>query len=197
MSNFRTQTTGISAMTKQTTAQPTKTEITVEEVTHLSTSDLNDLCDATDEAIKAGGGFSWVELPSRDILERYWQGVITMPSRILFVARLDGAIAGTAQLILPARNDEARGFAVKLAEHFVTPWARGHGLARILLEKAEEAAQKQGYSIINLDVRENQTAAINLYEGHDYVRFGTHPHYARFQGKIIKGLYYYKNLQDS
>jgi hypothetical protein len=54
----------------------------------LSITDMNDLCDATDEAIKAGGGFGWVKLPARDILERYWNGAIVMPQRDVFVARL-------------------------------------------------------------------------------------------------------------
>ena len=58
----------------------------------LSTGDLNDLCDSTESAIEAGGGFGWVETPERDVLERFWLGVLAMPKRALFVARLDGVI---------------------------------------------------------------------------------------------------------
>ena len=72
----------------------------------LSTNDLNDLCDATDAAIEGGGGFGWVDLPSRDILESYWNGVVTAPTRELFVARLDDVICGTTQVVLPPKNNQ-------------------------------------------------------------------------------------------
>lgn len=173
-------------------ARPLKPVTSVEHITELNAADMNDLCDATDAAISAGGGFGWVTLPARDILERYWNGVVTMPQRMLFVARLDGVICGTAQLMLPPRNNEAQSFAVSLTGNFVTPWARGHGVARLLLEAVEEAARHHGYAVINLDVRETQDAAIRLYERMGYVQFGTHPFYARVDGQIIEGRYYYK-----
>ena len=40
----------------------------------LSVADLNDLCDATDAAIEAGGGFGWIKMPNRDILESVLAG---------------------------------------------------------------------------------------------------------------------------
>lgn len=160
----------------------------------LSVPDLNDLCDATDAAIEGGGGFGWVDLPSRHILERFWQGVMAMPTRILFVARLDGVICGTCQLIKPPSNNEAQAHAVQLTTNFVAPWARGHGLARMLVEAAEKAAQDEGFSVINLDVRETMEVAIKLYESLGYVRIGTHPCYAKVDGEAIRGFYYYKAL---
>ena len=169
---------------------------TVEQATELSPADMNDLCDATDEAIAAGGGFGWIKLPAQDVLERYWQGVLTMPSRLLFVARLDGVICGTCQLMTPPRNNEAQAFAVTLMTNFVAPWARGHGLARMLVEAAEKKALAEGFSVINLDVRETLDAAIKLYESMGYVHFGTHPYYARVDNRIIKGLYYYKVIDE-
>lgn len=169
----------------------------VELLTELSPGDLNDLCDATDEAIRAGGGFGWLDLPSRDILERYWKGVITMPSRLLFVARLDNVICGTAQLIMPPKNNEAQKFAVNLTTNFVAPWARGHGLARMLLKVAEKTASDEGFAVINLDVRETQDAAIRLYENAGYIHIGTHPYYAKVDQEIIPGRYYYKVLDEA
>ncbi len=168
---------------------------TVALATSLSTGEMQDLCDSTDAAIENGGGFGWVKLPARDILERYWGGVLTMPQRRLFVARLDGVICGTAQLMLPNRNNEAQSFAVQLTANFVAPWARGHGLARMLIEESERQALSEGFSVINLDVRETQEAAIQLYESMGYEAFGTHPYYAQVDGKIIKGRYYTKLLK--
>lgn len=180
-------------MGDQIKTMPIKPVATVEYVTELTNADLNDLCDATDEAIQAGGGFGWVTLPSREILERYWKGVLAMPARMLFVARLDGVICGTAQLITPPRNNEAQSFGVTLTTNFIAPWARGgHGLARKMVEAVEKRALEEGYSVINLDVRESLETAIKLYESMGYVHYGTHPYYARVDNKIIKGRFYYK-----
>ena len=170
---------------------------TVELATSLSTGEMQDLCDSTDAAIENGGGFGWVKLPARDILERYWGGVLTMSQRRLFVARLDGVICGTCQLMLPNKNNEAQSFAVHLTANFVAPWARGHGLARMLIEEAEKQALSEGFTVINLDVRETQEAAIQLYESLGYELFGTHPYYAQVNGEIIKGRYYTKLLKPA
>lgn len=179
-------------MSDQTKVQPLVPEASVEVIAELSPSDLNDLCDATDAAIKGGGGFGWVELPSRDVLERYWQGVMAMPARILLVSRLDGVICGTCQLWKPPKNNEAQAHIVTLTTNFVAPWARGHGLARMLVEKAEEVALKEEFAVINLEVRETMNRAIEIYESLGYVRFGMHPYSVRLPDQVLKGYYYYK-----
>lgn len=171
---------------------------TVEWVTEpLSVTDLNDLCDATDAAIEAGGGFGWIKMPNRDILERFWQGVIAMPARMLFVARLDGVICGGAQVIRPPKNNEAQAFTVQLTGLFISPWARGQGLSRRLIDFIERTVLKEGYAVINLDLRETQEAAISLYESTGYQLIGQHPYYARIGDKIVKGRYYYKLLDPA
>ncbi len=163
----------------------------------LSINDLNDLCDATDAAIAAGGGFGWIKLPNRDILERFWQGVVTIPTRKLFVARLDGVVCGTAQLIKPPKNNEAQAFAAQITGLFIAPWARGQGLSRRLLDYVEKTALKDGVAVINLDVRASQDAAVALYESAGYQKIGEHPCYANVNGQIIRGLYYYKIIDPT
>ncbi len=184
-------------MNDQTKIKTLEPVPSVERMTHFKAGDLEDLCDATDSAIESGGGFGWVELPAREILERYWQGVVTMPARDLFVARMDGVICGTCQLVRPPNNNEAQSFAVQLTATFVAPWARGHGLARMLIKKAEVVARDEGFSIINLDVRETMKEAISLYESDGYVRCGEHPYYAKIDDQILKGFYYYKNISST
>lgn len=163
----------------------------------LSVGDLNDLCDATESAIAAGGGFGWVQLPNRDILERFWQGVLVMPVRELFVARLDGVICGAAQLVRPPQNNEAQARSVTLTGLFVAPWARGQGLSRRLLDLVERTALKEEFKVINLDVRDTQAAAIRLYETTGYTLMGHHPYYAMVDGKFVAGRYYYKLLEPA
>ncbi len=163
----------------------------------LSPNDLNDLCDATDAAIEAGGGFGWVDLPSREILESYWRGVVTAPMRELFVARMDGVICGTTQVILPLKNNEAQGHIVVLTTNFIAPWARGYGLAKKLLEEVERKISRDGYAVINLDVREGMESAISLYEAMGYQQFGKHPYSVRVKGETIESLHYYKVISQS
>ena len=173
-------------------------EISVGRIETLKGADLHDLCDAADDAIKAGGGFGWLEPPPRDVMERYWKGVLVVPERILFVCRLDGVICGSAQLVKPPRNNEAQAHAANLTTSFVAPWARGHGLARRLTLAVEEEARASGFRILNLDVRETQDAAITLYESLGYKRWGTHPFYALVKGRPLAGYFYAKSLtQDS
>lgn len=172
-----------------------KPSVTVDYVTEpLTRADLNDLCDATDAAIDGGGGFGWLTVPERTALERYWQGVVTAPTRWLFVARLDGVICGTTQLILPPANNEAQSHMLQMTTNFVAPWARGHGLARLLLETVEAQAKKEGYAVINLDVRSTMAGAIQLYESMGYVKFGEHPLAVHTGDANIASLYYFKNI---
>jgi ribosomal protein S18 acetylase RimI-like enzyme len=169
-------------------------DIRVDLVDRLSTADLNDICDAAEAAILDGGGFGWLSPPDHDVLEAYWRGVILIPERHLLVGRLDGVIAGSCQILVPTRNNEAQSFACNLTTNFVAPWARGHGLSAKLIEAAEEHARSTGFQVLNLDVRETQIAAIRLYERLGYVRFGSHPHYARVAGRDVAGHFYYKTL---
>lgn len=182
-------------MNDKTSLKPKTPTVTVEQITEsLSRNDLNDLCDATDAAIEGGGGFGWVNIPERPALERYWQGVITAPTRWLFVARLDGVICGTTQIIAPPANNEAQAHILQMTTNFVAPWARGHGLAKMLLETVEEAGRSRGFAVINLDVRKTMDRAIALYESMGYVKFGEHPLSVRANGETISSLYYYKNI---
>ena len=169
-------------------------DIAVEKAESFTQRDLNDLCDASETAILEGGGFGWLTPPPRKILERYWRGVLLVPERELFVGRLGGTIAGSGQLVRPPRNNEAQAFAASTTTNFVAPWARGHGLARLLALAVEETARDQGYSALNLDVRATQDAAIALYESLGYERWGTNPAYAIADGRRIAGHYYTKRL---
>ena len=166
----------------------------IDRLTELSTGDLAAICEATEEAITDGLGFDWVRTPSRQVLESYWRGVLVVPGRELFVARLDGAIVGTCQLVRPVANNEAGASNAVLTAVFVAPWARGHGLARALLEEVEAYARAEGFRMISLDVRETQEAAINLYENAGFVRWGTKPKYAYVDGTFIAGHFYTKDI---
>jgi ribosomal protein S18 acetylase RimI-like enzyme len=117
-----------------------------------------------------------------------------VPDRELIVGRADGAISGTGQLLKPPSNNEAGAFNCTLSTFFVAPWARGHGLARLMLDAFDTRAREAGFFQISLDVRETQTAAIALYEGAGYRRWGTKERYARVDDRFVRGFFYTKDL---
>lgn len=158
-------------------------------------SDLQALAEAATAAVLDGGGFGWVKPPAAQAVEQYYRGVPLVPEQELIVGRMDGIIYGAAQLQKPSRNNEAQAFAVQLMHHFVAPYARGYGLGRLILRKAEERSKALGFHSINLDVRATQAEACSLYKAEGFILWGTHPAYARIKGQMIAGHFFYKALK--
>jgi len=74
-----------------------------------------------------------------------------------------GAILGNAVVLY------RRGFAgARLYSLVVDPTARGRGVAAALLQHAEKSALDCGCVLMRLEVREDNHAAIRLYEKHGY-----------------------------
>jgi len=166
----------------------------VERCERLTEQDVFELCDATNDSIIEGGGFGWVEPQGRETLERHFRGVLLVPDRELFLARLDGRVVGSAQLVRPPRNNEAQAIGATLTHVHIAPYGRGHGLARGMVALAEERAYTLGHRVMNLDVRETQATAIHLFETLGYTHWGTHPAYAKVRGQVVAGRYYLKEL---
>jgi ribosomal protein S18 acetylase RimI-like enzyme len=169
-------------------------KVSIEAAARLTTSDLHELCDAAEEAILSGVGFGWLSPPPKSIMEDYWRGVQMIPERHLIVARLDKVIAGSCQILRPPANNEAQGFFCQLTTFFVAPWARGHGLAQMIVAEAEALARSEGFSMINLDVRATQDRAIASFEARGFTRFATNEYYAKVDGEYVSGHYYRKEL---
>ena len=172
-----------------------KINISIDLLLSVNKVDLADICNITEQAIKAGGGFGWLKVPPRDTLKKYWKGVLLVKNRKLIVGRLNNGIAGTLQLIFNPPNNEAQQHICSITSHFVAPWARGHGLAKAMIDKAEETSKENGSSCVQLDVRETQKAAIQLIKSKGYKQWGTNPDYANVDGNNIKGFYFLKKLK--
>ena len=168
--------------------------IAVESLKKISETDLADLCNITEQAIKAGGGFGWLTIPPIETLKKYWNGLILIKSNILIVGRLNGTIAGASQISFYPPNNEAQKNISKIQSHFVAPWARGYGLAKAMIDYAIVKSKENNKHSIQLDIRETQTAAIQLFESKGFIRWGENPTYAYVNGNPIKGYYYYRNI---
>ena len=94
-----------------------------------------------------------------------------------------------------SRANEAQAFACQLTTFFVAPWARGHGLAQMIVAEAEALAKTKGFLMINLDVRATQTRAIQSFEARGFSRYAVNEHYARVDNAYVTGYYFHKELK--
>ncbi|WP_026200148.1 1-(5-phosphoribosyl)-5-[(5-phosphoribosylamino)methylideneamino]imidazole-4-carboxamide isomerase [Acetobacter aceti] len=171
--------------------------MTAERVQELNEDDLQALCECVDASILEGGGFAWVRPQGRSVLERYFRGILLVPERLLFVARQDGIIVGSAQLVRPSRSSEAQAMNASVTQFHIAPYARGTGLGRVLLEEIINGARAMGYQFLNLDVRESQNRAIALFRSLGFEKWGTNPYYALDDGQMLRGHYFVKRLQEN
>ena len=125
----------------------------VERVSAFTDDDLASLCEAVSAAIIEGGNFGWAQPPERAALEAYFRGLLLVPERSLFLARADGVVVGSAQLLRPSRNNQAQAFSATLKQLFIAPYARRRGLARMLADRVEERARAIGCQVMNLELR--------------------------------------------
>ncbi len=172
-------------------------QILIEKLDKLTQKDLMELCDTTEATMLDTFGFTigfqrW-QPPLRHDLEVYFKGVILVPERHLIVARVDGTIAGSIQLLFVPIHS-AFTFAVSVDNHFVAPWARNFGFATKLLEFAESYSKNKGRTLIKLNVRSDMDAAINLYKKANYKRWGVLKKYAMVNKHYVSGYFYSKDL---
>ena len=168
-------------------------KLSVETADQLTKRDIHELCDAAEEAILAGGGFGWLSPPPKSVMEDYWRGVQMIPERYLILPSSIKWLLAVAKLCGP-QNNEAQKFACQLTTFFVAPWARGHGLAQMIVAEAEALAKSQGFAMINLDVRATQERAIQSFEARGFSKYATNPFYAKVDDDYVPGFHYHKEL---
>lgn len=169
-------------------------QLDVEVLTRFHGTDLDDLCRATRAIIDEGSESSFAGAPTEARLSSFWTGVALAPHRILVVGRFDGVISGAFQLVRQGTLSEVGPYVAELRNFFVAPWARGHGLARVLMEEAERVASENGIRIIDLSVRASRKRAVALFEALGYKRWAEKPHFALVDGHFVPGYYYSKPI---
>ena len=170
--------------------------IEVKKIKNFEKGELEELTSATMNAIQEGIGFGWIKKPAKNKIIEYWKGVILVPNRWLLVGKYKGIISGSIQVVTFSSTNEAAIFRVFIDTHFVATWARGYGLAKLLLEAAQQECKKKNYTHVILDVRETQKRAINLYEQLGFKLWGKLPVYHKLSDdSMVSGNFYYKELK--
>ena len=162
----------------------------VGEVRDLSGAQMEELIEAAAAAIRQDGGFGWLTPPPADTMRQYWRGVLLIPERRLFVARLDGAICGSVQLHFSSAQNEAQRLIGRLTTFFLAPWARGLGLGGALLARVEATASEAGLLALELNIRATQERARRTFAARGYRNWGVNPLYARVKGRWVAGYHY-------
>jgi ribosomal protein S18 acetylase RimI-like enzyme len=99
-------------------------------------------------------------------------GLAKSPSALLLVAVLGREVAGYAALLTRRGSRNARLYSIA-----VKPGAAGRGVGSGLLGAAEAEASRRGAQRMRLEVRADNTAAIQFYGKAGYSRTGQRQHY--------------------
>jgi GNAT superfamily N-acetyltransferase len=91
--------------------------------------------------------------------EQRWRDRLSIPGSYNVIAVLDGQPAGMASGV-PAEDS---GGAAELISMWVTPAARGRGVADRLVRAVEDWARQEGAGMLKLAVTEGNDSAIALY----------------------------------
>ncbi|WP_411348312.1 GNAT family N-acetyltransferase [Paenibacillus sp. WLX2291] len=124
---------------------------------------------------------------------QYWEGVLA-PGVILLIAEVDGQLAGTVQVQLCGKPNGAHR--ADIAKLMVHPKFRRRGIARLLMEQAQQAAEQADRILLVLDTRDGDPSNL-LYQSIGYIQAGQIPYFAISEtGGLDATNLYYKLLQQ-
>jgi len=118
---------------------------------------------------------------------------IASGDEICVSAFFNDKLIGDAEIVRnPGRSSSTGTLGISIIEGY-RGIELGTEMMRILLEKAKEA----GYRMVILNVYADNLRAIHLYEKFGFVKAGTIPKYAYFEGKgFVDSITMYKFLQE-
>jgi ribosomal protein S18 acetylase RimI-like enzyme len=115
--------------------------------------------------------------PDHRISRRSFRRFMRAPNSKLFVAGIDGKVAGCALVLYRRGSRRARLYTIAVGRDF-----QRRGLARRLLTAAETNAKRRGCRSMRLEVRADDAGTIALYESSGYRPFGRRRRY--YAGRI-------------
>jgi ribosomal protein S18 acetylase RimI-like enzyme len=169
------------------------------EIRRLSGAELNEQIDGLARVIEdcvAGGasvGYMWPfsHADARAAFEGF-AAEVDQGRRLLLAAFDEDELVGTVQVILAVPpNQPHRGEITKLVVHRS---ARGRGIARALMDRAEDEARAEGKTLLVLDAVTDGDAA-QLYDRLGWTTVGVIPNYALFpDGRPCDTTVFWKEL---
>lgn len=142
-------------------------------------SDLDMLAEVIHAVVHAGAGISFIVPFSMTDGRAFWEKVLAAvrdAQRRVIVARIDGKIVGTVQILLDTPPNQPHR--ADIAKMMVHPSARRLGIARALMISIEAIAREEKRTLLTLDTVTGGNAE-SLYRSLGYVEVGVIPRYAR------------------
>lgn len=158
--------------------------------------EIDSLSEVLRDCVDDGASVNFVQPFTLDQAAAFWRRVIPGIAKgdtILLVARHDGRISGTVMLGLDTPpNQNHRADIKKLLVHRS---ARRQGLARALMQAAEQEARRVKRDLLTLDTEQGSVAE-RLYLDLGYKSIGAIPRYAmRADGRsLAAAAFFYKDL---
>ncbi len=147
------------------------------------------------DAVNNGASVGFLPPLDEATARSYWADIqqdVERGKRVLLVAKLDGRIVGTAQLVLTDRaNGLHRAEVVRVLVHSSQ---RRHGIGRVLMRAIEQQARRLSRSTLVLDTRKGDPSE-RLYRSLGWIHAGDIPQYARNgEGGLDATALYYRLL---
>jgi GNAT superfamily N-acetyltransferase len=147
------------------------------------------------DSVHNGSSVGFLPPLTFETAKEYWLETlreVAEGKRVLIVSCEGDDVTGTVQLALATRqNGLHRAEVQKLLVH---TGFRKRGIARALLDAAEESARQTGRTLLVLDTEQGSVAE-RLYAKCGYTRAGVIPQYARAaDGSLISTVVFYKLL---
>jgi GNAT superfamily N-acetyltransferase len=147
------------------------------------------------DCVDGGASVGFMAPFSHEDARRYFESVlpeVERGGRVLLAAHLDGVLVGTVQLVHAWQpNQPHRADVSKLLVH---RRARGHGVARALMEALEGEARAAGRTLLVLDTV-TRSAAHSLYASMGWTVVGPVPGFALYpDGRPCETTFFWKRL---
>ena len=122
--------------------------------------------------------------------EEYLSAIEDSADSVMLVAKENGKIIGSASLNrLPRRMKHRGDFSVSVLKEY-----HNRGIGTALTKAVIDFARENGFSVIDLQVRSDNVAAIHLYEKLGFVKTGTHPSFFNIDGEDVSVKYMYLKI---
>lgn len=168
--------------------------VTIRRVVEIEDGLAERLLELLADAVNNGASIGFLAPLKPEKGREYWADVFKSLGLglALWVAELDGDIVGSVQLALCRKeNGMHRAEVQKL---MVKADCRGRGIARELMNAAEDFARADGRILLVLDT-ETDSGAEAVYQKLGWTRLGEIPNYAlTADGRLCSTTYYFKQL---
>lgn len=146
---------------------------------------LNDLSALLQACVAEGASVGFTDAADQQVIRHFWQQripALAAGESQLFVARQQETLLGTVMINFSAMpNGRHRAEIGKLLVH---PQARRQGIARALMQRAEQQARAEGKTLLVLDTRSGDVAS-DLYRSLGWQVAGSIPFYAESTAGVL------------